>query len=217
MNSPRGQKTVVHTAITWSLWVTLFIAYMVGVALLLRFLNTPPPIPEIAAPLIPVPVEVIQEAVAEVKPPVVGKPVRLIIPKLNISSIVASVGVKPDGAMDIAKNPDNVAWYNLGARPGDKGSAVIAGHYGWDNGRGSVFNSLHTLIAGDTISVEDENGVIISFVVRASESHDPNTDATHIFRSSDGKSHLNLVTCEGTWSRSRQTYSSRLVVFADKV
>jgi sortase (surface protein transpeptidase) len=121
-----------------------------------------------------------------------------------------------DGAMDIKKNPDDVAWYNLGARPGNIGSAVIAGHYGWENGKGSVFNELHTLQPGEEVSVTDERGGKVTFIVRESRRYDPDADASAVFLSNDGKSHLNIITCEGIWNAKQQTYSGRLVVFTDK-
>ncbi|HSW91920.1 MAG TPA: class F sortase [Candidatus Saccharimonadales bacterium] len=145
-----------------------------------------------------------------------GVPIRLNIPSIDVATTIDSVGATAEGAMDIKKDPTTVAWYNLGARPGDEGSAVIAGHYGWDNGRGSVFNELHTLKQGDEIIVIDDKGVEVSFIVRESRSYDPAADAKVVFRSGDGKAHLNLVTCEGVWSGSQQTYSERLVVFTDK-
>src|SRR5665647_1830768 len=63
----------------------------------------------------------------------VGVPVRLKIPTINVDATVESVGLTPDGDMDLPKDPDDVAWYEL-ARPGEDGSAVMAGHYGtWEN------------------------------------------------------------------------------------
>ena len=119
--------------------------------------------------------------------------------------------------MDVPKGPVDVAWFKLGPRPGDNGSAVIAGHYGtWKNGEGSVFNNLNKLNIGDMIYVEDENGVIVRFAVRQIRIYDPNADSSDIFVSDDGKSHLNIITCEGEWNSVQKTYSKRLVIFSDK-
>ncbi len=146
-----------------------------------------------------------------------GLPIRLKIPKINVDAAVEYVGLAPDGAMDIPKSPDGVAWFELGPRPGDNGSAVIAGHYGrWKNGEGSVFDDLNKLRKGDSIYVEDGKGVIITFVVRASRRYDQNADASDVFVSNDGKPHLNLITCEGVWNKVSKSYSKRLVVFTDK-
>jgi LPXTG-site transpeptidase (sortase) family protein len=146
----------------------------------------------------------------------IGRPMRLIIPKINVNSAVEYVGLAPGGAMDAPKSPDDVAWFNLGPHPGENGSAVIAGHYGWKNGKPSAFDNLYKLRQGDKLFVEDDKGVIISFVVRESRRYDPNADASAVFGSNDEKSHLNLITCEGVWDKTSKSYPIRLVIFADK-
>jgi LPXTG-site transpeptidase (sortase) family protein len=118
--------------------------------------------------------------------------------------------------MDVPKNRDNVGWFELGPRPGENGGAVMAGHYGRQNGKGSVFDDLHKLRKGDKVYIEDEKGATISFVVREIRRYNFKADASGVFSSSDGKSHLNLVTCEGVWDETTQQYSKRLVVFTDR-
>lgn len=146
-----------------------------------------------------------------------GLPVRLKIPSINVEAAIEPVGLTAGGDMGAPKGPDEVVWYEPGPRPGDSGSAVLAGHYGrWKNGAGSVFDDLNKLQAGDNIFVEDENGVTAIFVVRESRSFEPEADAADVFSSSDGQSHLNLITCEGTWNEGVKGYTKRLVVFADK-
>lgn len=145
-----------------------------------------------------------------------GLPTRLKIPGIDVDSAVEYVGVTPQGAMDIPKNTNNVAWFNLGPRPGENGSATIAGHYGWKNGKASAFDNLHKLHKGDKLYVEDDKGEIISFVVREIRRYVPEADASTVFISNDGKSHLNLITCEGIWDKVLKSYSKRLVVFTDK-
>ena len=145
----------------------------------------------------------------------VGNPVRLKIPIINVDAAIEYVGLTPDGAMDVPKEKerDNVAWFNLGPRPGDNGSATIAGHYGWKDGKESVFDNLYKLRKGDKIYIEDDKGEIVSFVVRESRRYDPQADASEVFVSTDGKSHLNLITCEGIWNKVSKSYSQRLVIF----
>ena len=144
-------------------------------------------------------------------------PVRVMIPEIDVDARVENVGLTSDGDMDAPKKPEDIAWYEPGPRPGEVGSAVLAGHYGtWENGDQGVFNDLHTLQKGDEISVEDGRGTTTTFVVRESRRFDPEADASAVFFSDDGKSHLNLITCEGDWDKTSQSYSKRLVVFADK-
>jgi len=146
----------------------------------------------------------------------VGLPVRLEITEIGVDSAVIPVGVTRDGAMDAPKGPDEVAWYNLGPRPGEIGSAVMAGHYGWQNNIPAVFDNLDKIHEGEKIYTQDENGAIITFVVREIRIYGMNDDASDVFFSNDSKAHLNLITCTGSWDDVEKTFSERLIVFADK-
>lgn len=145
-----------------------------------------------------------------------GLPVRLIIPAIDVDAPIEPVGLAPDGAMDVPEGPEQVAWFAPGQRPGENGSAVITGHSGWIDGIPSVFDHLHRIQEGDTLQVVDDQGTTTSFVVREHRSYDPNADATDVFRSHDGNARLNLVTCDGPWSRLQKSYTKRLVVFTEK-
>lgn len=141
---------------------------------------------------------------------------RLKIPKINVDAAIESVGLTPKGAMDVPKDPKNAAWYNLGPRPGETGSAAISGHINWWYGATGVFANLYKLKPGDKITVQDDQGATVSFVVRATRKYNASADATNVFISNDGKAHLNLITCSGVWNKRAQQYSQRLVVFTDK-
>lgn len=145
-------------------------------------------------------------------------PTRLEIPSIGVNATIYYVGLTPDGAMDVNKQDiTQVAWYQPGTRPGDIGSSVIAGHYGWlASGEGAVFNNLHNLKKNDIITVANDKGNRVAFTVRESRKYDPNANADDVFKSNDNKAHLNLITCDGDWVNSKNTYSDRLVVFADK-
>lgn len=165
-----------------------------------------------------VPVEILNISAEqeEVVQPVVGLPVRLRIPEINVNTLVESVGVTPAGAMGIPDGPINVAWFKFGSRPGEVGSAVIAGHTGWKNDIPAVFDNLHKIEIGSKIYTEDDKGVISTFVVRDIRKYSPKADASDVFISEDGKAHINLITCEGPWDAVSRSSSQRLVVFADK-
>lgn len=141
---------------------------------------------------------------------------RLKIPRIHVDASVEYVGLTPDGAMGVPTDPDTVAWFNLGPRPGETGSAVIDGHFGWKDGIPAVFDNVHKLHKGDMLSVEDKNGVTTTFVVRELRLYDQHENAVDVFSSSDGKAHLNLITCTGVWNKNQKSYSERLVVFTDK-
>jgi LPXTG-site transpeptidase (sortase) family protein len=145
-----------------------------------------------------------------------GQPVQMTIPAINVNAAVQEVGVTPNGTMDVPSNAVDVGWYKLGRSPGEIGNAVMAGHFDGKKGEPGVFNDLDKLQPGNKIYVKDERGMTTTFVVRESREYNPDADAADVFGSSDGKAHLNLITCEGTWNKLKNSYSHRLVVFTDR-
>jgi LPXTG-site transpeptidase (sortase) family protein len=146
-----------------------------------------------------------------------GLPVRIHIPKIGVDAPIKKVALAKDGSMDVPKRPFDTAWYERGPRPGETGSATIAGHVDWSNGAEAVFTDLHELEPGDTISVQNDFREETSFVVRERREFDAKEDAAEVFYSFDGKSYLNLVTCAGEWDEEKRAFAKRLVVFAEKV
>jgi LPXTG-site transpeptidase (sortase) family protein len=144
-------------------------------------------------------------------------PIRLEIPEIGVNSALEYVGLTAQGAVAVPAGPKNAAWFYLSPTPGNIGSAVIVGHDGWKDGIPAVFDNLYELKKGDKVYVEDDTGVTTTFVVTAIQSYNQYADATTVFTSSDGKAHLNLITCEGVWNPATQSYSNRIVVFTDKV
>lgn len=143
-------------------------------------------------------------------------PVKITIKSIGITAPIESVGVL-EGAMAVPTFGHNVGWYSFGTRPGDVGSAVLAGHVNWMNGEDAVFTNLKDIKVGDVINVTNNYGKIDNFIVREIKSYPVWTDTTEIFSSSDGLSHLNLITCNGDWNDWLNTHDSRLVVFTDKI
>lgn len=148
-----------------------------------------------------------------------GLPLRLKIPKINVDANILSLGFATSGAMQIPNNVYDVGWFNGGPRPGEKGSSIITGHVAQIRGgvmtKPGVFIELNKLITGDRLNVIDDKGESITFIVRESRLYDPLADASSVFSSADNNTHLNLITCEGTWNPGEQSYSKRLVIFTD--
>lgn len=146
----------------------------------------------------------------------IAMPIRLTIPKIKVDSNLEHVGLTPQGAVAVPKGPASAAWFNVGPRPGAVGSAVIVGHFGWKDGIPAVFDNLHKLRKGDKLHVEGDTGETITFVVRELKTYGENEVAPEVFGSNDGKEHLNLITCQGVWNKTKKSYSKRLVVFTDR-
>ena len=140
-------------------------------------------------------------------------PVRLIIPAIDVNAKIQSLGVTPNGEMEVPDNIVDVGWFKLGSRPGENGSAVIAGHFNGENGKTGVFANLNKLEIGDKLYLKDDTEAALTFVVRDKRFYDSGY-ADDVFSQNDGV-HLNLITCDGVWNEAKKSYSQRLVVFAD--
>jgi len=145
----------------------------------------------------------------------IGQPVRLKIPAINVDAAVESVGQAPDGAMDVPKDFNETAWYDLGARPGAPGNAVVDGHVDSTTGK-AVFWDLRKLVSGDQIVVVGDDGVERPFVVTASEAYSrAGVPLDRVFGPTT-ETHLNLITCDSStaFDRTRGEYAGNLVVYA---
>ncbi len=140
-------------------------------------------------------------------------PMRLVIPAINVNANIQNTGITSKGVMETPNNAVDAGWFDLGPRPGEKGSAVIAGHFDGKNGEAGVFTNLNKLKPGDKLYVQDYKGASTTFTVSGNRIYDPGY-ADEVFSSNDG-THLNLITCDGVWDGDLKSYSKRLVVFTD--
>ena len=141
--------------------------------------------------------------------------VRLLVPAIGVNASIESVGVRPDGAMETpAQRPWNdVGWYNSGPHPGERGSAVIAGHLDRPGGNPAVFWRLRDLRVGDSVLVVDASGKALRFHVTRFIFFQPqDAPVQDIFGNTAG-SFLNLTTCAGDWIPTQHQTALRLVVY----
>lgn len=154
-------------------------------------------------------------------PQEVGRPVRLIIPKIEVDAAIEYVGLDQDGNMDTPKDYWNTAWYEPGARPGQIGNAAIAGHV--DSGQAApcngkppcfvIFAQLTQLTLGDEVVVQTDAGQTLRFRVRDSAYYRPdNAPLASIFGPATAPN-LNLITCGGAWNPATRQYDQRFVVY----
>lgn len=144
-------------------------------------------------------------------------PVRLVIPKIHVDVIIDSVGLTQSGGIDVPQSPMHAGWLKLEPRPGQEGNAIIDGHFGWwKDGTPGIFNELSLLQMGDKIYTQDQAGAIITFVVQKIRIYDKSVSVGDALGLADGAMHLDIITCQGAWNNAEKTYSSRLIVFADK-
>ena len=138
------------------------------------------------------------------------------IPSIQVKALIESVGLTSSGNVDVPVGPDNTGWFIKSVLPGEVGISVIDGHSGWKNNIPAVFDNLDKLKIGDKISIVDYAGGKVTFVVREFKTYKGDAIVPEVFKSDDGKSHLNLITCEKIVNKNTNEIG-RLVVFADKL
>jgi LPXTG-site transpeptidase (sortase) family protein len=144
-----------------------------------------------------------------------GLPSKLVIPKLRINAKIVYMGLTDAGEMEVPNHVQDVGWYKYGALPGNKGTAVFAGHLDGLNSEPGVFADLGKLQKGDTFSVIDTKNQTTLFVVREIRTYHQDEKPPEVFNATEGI-HLNLITCTGAWNKDQRQFTQRLVVFADQ-
>ena len=147
-------------------------------------------------------------------------PVTLIIPAIGVNAKIEPVGKTADGNMAVPSTLKTVAWYKLGAAPGEIGNVAMAGHLDSATGKPGVFINLHKLKIGDLIEVIGENGEKFVYKVTGSKTVPYANPGRQILEDTFGKTdkaRLNLITCEGTWVQSKKSYTDRLIVNSELV
>ncbi|MCK1994665.1 class F sortase [Peribacillus muralis] len=141
-------------------------------------------------------------------------PTNVTIPSIDVNASIEQVGLLETGQMAAPSTEDGVAWFEPGSKPGTKGNAVLAGHVDSKSGP-AIFYHLKDLEKGDEITIKDKQGTTLTFVVKKKQSY-PRDKAplNEIFGYSKGR-HLNLITCTGTFDRSKGTHQERLVVYTE--
>ncbi len=143
-------------------------------------------------------------------------PKQLLIPAIHVDAPVERVGTTPEGAMDVPREWNDVGWFEKGYRPGERGSAVIAGHLDSTTDR-AVFWDLNKLQPGDKVVVKGEDGSERTFQVVGSEIYVYYQAPLDRIFGPAGAPMLNLVTCNGTFDRGAKNYDKRLVVYTKEV
>ncbi len=119
--------------------------------------------------------------------------------------------------MGIPTNFTDVGWYKEGPVPGALGSAVIDGHLDGKDTPEAVFYNLDKLQPGDVVEVLDAKGKTLKFRVLETKTYDHDAISTEVFIGDTSKHLLNLITCAGSWDKTKKLYDKRVVVFTELV
>ena len=149
--------------------------------------------------------------VAEVRQRV-AKPLRVMIPAIDVDARIRPVGLNLDGSMEV---PDfGVAgWYTKGPRPGAPGPAVIVAHVDSFEGP-DVFFRLRELRRGQRIHVVRRDGSTAVFrVARRENTPKDRLPADRIWNDTR-RPVLRLVTCGGEFDYETRHYTENVIVYA---
>ncbi|HEU4349375.1 MAG TPA: class F sortase [Actinoplanes sp.] len=148
--------------------------------------------------------------------PVVAPPVRLRIPALRVDSRLDRLGLQPDGAIAVPERPEIAGWYAGGPRPGQAGPAVILGHVDSRTGPG-IFARLGTVRPGARVHVERADGTSVTFRITGVSRVPKTRFPTGPVYAPTLDPALRLVTCGGTFDRTRGSYRDNVIAYADLV
>ena len=146
-----------------------------------------------------------------------SKPVTLRIPAIELDTQLTTIGLAPDGTIEVPPDYTRAGWYHSSPTPGEAGPAIIVGHL--DNIKGqAVFWRLKELTPGQMIEVVREDGSTAKFIVEKLKQvpQDDSFPTEEVYGNTD-KAALRLITCSGTFNHLTQRYSDNTVVFASLV
>ncbi|MGW0579764.1 class F sortase [Streptomyces sp. NPDC002920] len=148
-------------------------------------------------------------------PPLSASPPRRIrIPSIRVDAPLTGLALTPTGSLAAppAERTNLAGWYEAGTTPGERGTAIVAGHV--DNADGpSVFYRLGALRKNAAIEVDRHDGGVAVFTVDAVEVYDARRFPDRKVYGAAPRPELRVITCGGGYSRATG-YQGNVVVFA---
>ena len=127
---------------------------------------------------------------------------------------LTGLGLTPQGSLEVppAQRKNLAGWYEDGTTPGERGTAIVAGHV--DNAEGpAVFYRLGALKKGSTVEVERRDGTVALFAVDAVEVYDARAFPDKKVYGAARRPELRVITCGGGYAKDTG-YRGNVVVFA---
>jgi sortase (surface protein transpeptidase) len=146
----------------------------------------------------------------------VARPVYLSIPVIGVHTRLIKLGLTAQGTLQVPASTSVAGWYTGGPRPGQVGSAVIAGHIDSYLGPG-VFFRLRLLRPGDRVYVRQVGGALTVFRVYAEHSYPKDHFPTQKVYGPAPDPELRLITCGGTFDPAIGSYLNNVVVYATQI
>lgn len=144
-------------------------------------------------------------------------PVSLTIPALGVTSPLLTLGLNPDGTVEVPSldDPDSKAgWYKGSPTPGSIGPAIILGHIDSKKYGPGVFYKIGSLNPGQEVDVTRQDGTVAVFKIDGVRSYPKDQFPTKDVYGNIDHAGLRLITCGGTFDPNKGSYESNIVVYA---
>jgi hypothetical protein len=135
------------------------------------------------------------------------------IPRIGVRSTVESIAFNRPEDVHAPYQWGDVAWYDLGPRPGDIGHAVVYGHLD-SLCCPAVFYYLRNLRKNDLVQVAYRTGKPLTFKVQWSNVYWNNKLPVSWLYATVHERGLVLMTCAGFFHRDGTGYDHKLLVYA---
>ncbi|MFJ6305315.1 class F sortase [Streptomyces althioticus] len=141
-------------------------------------------------------------------------PDRVRIPAIGVDAPLTGLGLTPAGSLDVppADRPDLAGWYEAGTTPGERGTAIVAGHVDNEDGP-AVFYSLGALRKGSTVEIARRDCTVAVFTVDAIEAYDARDFPDRKVYGAASRPELRVITCGAGYSPTTG-YRGNVVVYA---
>jgi hypothetical protein len=146
----------------------------------------------------------------------VPRPVSLVIPAIGVRTSLIKLGRTRQGALQVPSSTSVAGWYTASPRPGEIGSAIIAGHIDSDAGPG-VFFRLRLLRPGNLVYVRRTDGTLAVFRVSAEHMYAKADFPTQQVYGPEPDAELHLITCGGVFDSATGHYLSNVVVYSSEI
>ncbi|WP_308407840.1 class F sortase [Streptomyces somaliensis] len=156
--------------------------------------------------------EAVSEAAPRSAPPSPAE--RIAVPAITIEAPVMRLGLDRAGRLlsPPVDRPKLAGWYEGGAAPGEKGTAIVVGHRDTRTGP-AVFLNLDSLKPGNTVRVTREDGITAVFTVDRVRTYAKKDFPDREVYGPANRPELRLLTCGGAFDP-RGGYAANVVVFA---
>lgn len=142
-------------------------------------------------------------------------PTRLVIKSIAVNAPFTPLHLDAAGNLNAppAGNTNLVGWYAEGPTPGERGPAIVAGHVDTKTGP-AVFLLLRLVKPGQTAEITRSDGTVATFTVDSVEEFSKGDFPNDRVYGSTPDPQLRIITCGGSYDRTKRDYTDNVVVFA---